>query len=299
MAIKPGVKERECLGRLLALARSEDLGSGDVTSALLPGGGRARATFVAREELVLCGGAFLGQIAQEYDPQINTSLAADDGTPLAPGDVLGIWSGPAGAVLAAERVALNFIQHLAAIATLTRTYVDAVADTGAAIYDTRKTTPGWRELEKYAVRTGGGRNHRMGLYDAILIKDNHLAILGMDVGEEPLGRPLAERLGQLGDKRDTIEFVELEVDTLDQLAAGLKLPVDVILLDNMSTEQMSRAVAMRDEAGLLGKVQLEASGSVTLETLRAVAETGVERIAVGAITHSAGAVDIGMDIEIQ
>ncbi len=298
MTIKPGVKECECLAALLALARSEDLGSGDVTSALLPAGAQARATFVARQGLVLCGGAFLGQIAQEYDPQINTSLAVEDGSKLSPGDVLGTWSGPAAAVLAAERVALNFLQHLAAIATITRTYVDAVADTGAAIYDTRKTTPGWRELEKYAVRTGGGRNHRMGLYDAILIKDNHLAILGMDA-EKPLSGALAKRLGQLGAKRDALEFVELEVDTLDQLAAGLKLPVDIILLDNMSTEQMSRAVAMRDEAGLSGKVQLEASGSVTLETLLAVAETGVERIAVGAITHSAGAVDIGMDIQIQ
>ncbi len=299
MAINPNAKQRECLARLLALARSEDLGPGDVTSALLPAGVQARATFVAREELVVCGAAFLGQIAQQYDQQITTSLATDDGTLLASGDELGTWSGPAAAVLAAERVALNFIQHLSAIATMTRTYVDAVADTGAAIYDTRKTTPGWRELEKYAVRTGGGCNHRMGLYDAILIKDNHLAILGTAVGEEPLGRPLAERLGQLGSKRDALEFVELEVDTLDQLAAALELPVDIILLDNMSAEQMSRAVAMRNEAGLAGKVQLEASGGVTLKTLRQAAETGVERIAVGAITHSAGAVDIGLDIEIQ
>ncbi len=298
MAIKPDVKQCECLGRLLALARSEDLGLGDVTSALLPGAAQARATFVAREELVVCGGAFLGQIAQEYDQQINTTVALDDGTLLAPGDKLGTWSGPAASVLAAERVALNFIQHLSAIATITRTYVDAVAGTAAAIYDTRKTTPGWRELEKYAVVIGGGRNHRMGLYDAILIKDNHLAIWGMDLDEEPLGQPLAKRLGQLGDKRDALKFIELEVDTLEQLVDALKLPVDVILLDNMPPEQMLRAVAMRDEAGLAGKVQLEASGGVTLETLVAVAATGVERIAVGAITHSAGSVDIGLDIEI-
>jgi nicotinate-nucleotide pyrophosphorylase (carboxylating) len=210
--------------------------------------------------------------------------------------------------MAAERVALNFVQRLGGIATATRRYVQAVAGTGAEIYDTRKTTPGWRDLEKYAVRVGGGKNHRRGLYDAVLIKDNHLAVLAKAGEADPIaavGLRLASARVSLGE----LAFVELEVDNLDQFARALRLEgVDIILLDNMTPDAMRQAVRMRDLAGLKPatygagpsrRVTLEASGGITLENVRAVAETGVERIAVGAITHSASAVDIALDIDLS
>jgi nicotinate-nucleotide pyrophosphorylase (carboxylating) len=200
--------------------------------------------------------------------------------------------------MSAERVALNFLQRLGGVATTTREYVDAVRGTGAEVFDTRKTTPGWRELEKYAVRVGGGKNHRRGLYDAVLIKDNHLAVLAKAEGQDPVtavGRELERVRPFLGENA----FIELEVDTLEQFQSALALPVDIILLDNMTLDDLRRAVAMRDKAGLKGRVELEASGGVTLGSVRAVAETGVERIAVGALTHSAGAVDIALDIDLD
>jgi len=210
--------------------------------------------------------------------------------------VLAEWVGKARSVLAAERVALNFLQRLSGIATLTGEYVEAVAGTGAEIFDTRKTTPGWRALEKYAVRAGGGRNHRMGLYDAVLVKDNHMAVLAKS-GRADAIAALADELAAARERLGGGGFVELEVNTLEELAAALKLPVDVIMLDNMPAGDLREAVEMRDKAKLRGNVALEASGGITLGNVRAVAETGVERIAVGALTHSAPAADIALDVE--
>ncbi len=295
-AMEPTRTEIEALRTLVLLAKAEDLGDGDVTSALLPGQAQGAGRFVAREPIVLSGGALLEAIASAYGGAIHTECLAADGQDVDAGDAVACWAGPAAAILAAERVALNFLQHLSAVATLTRAFVDAAAGTGAAIYDTRKTTPGWRVLEKYAVRCGGGANHRMGLHDAVLVKDNHLAVLAADGAADPLGSltaPLAAARAKLGRGG----FVEVEVDTLAQFEVALGLPVDVILLDNFKAAELAEAVARRDAAGLVGKLALEASGGVTLQTVRAIAETGVERIAVGALTHSAGSVDIGFDTE--
>jgi nicotinate-nucleotide pyrophosphorylase (carboxylating) len=190
------------------------------------------------------------------------------------------------------------------VATATREYVRAVEGTGAGIYDTRKTTPGWRDLEKYAVRVGGGKNHRKGLFDAVLVKDNHLAVLAKAEGlfDAPDRNPITEAARELERIRPYLgdrAFIEFEVDTLDQFMVALTLPVDIILLDNMTIEQLRLAVNMRDQAGLKGRIDLEASGGITLANVRAVAETGVERIAIGALTHSSGAVDIALDIEVD
>lgn len=297
MAISPGRREMDNLQRLLALAKAEDFGGGDVTGELLPAELRAEARFVARRELVFCGGLMLCAIAGAYDQAIATDVAIPDGLRVEAGAELAKWSGPARGVLAAERVALNFIQRLSGIATLTRRYVDAAAGSGAAILDTRKTTPGWRDLAKYAVRCGGGCNHRRGLFDAILVKDNHLGVLARSGSGDPisdLAGPLVDARAKLGPDG----FIEMEVDTLGQLETALKLPLDVILLDNMTCEQMVRAVAVRDSAGLRGRVKLEASGGITLANVAAVAACGVERISIGALTHSAEAADIGLDVEL-
>ncbi len=293
--IQPDARVTESLQQLLAQARREDLGGGDVTSLVLPAGETVQGRFVAREAMVACGVAMLEIMAAAYDAGIETVPLATEGDWLAVGEVLAEWHGPARSVLAAERVALNFLQRLSGISTTTAAYVDAVAGTGAGIYDTRKTVPGWRELDKYAVRVGGGRNHRMGLYDAVLVKDNHLAILTRTEAD-PLAA-VGRRLAELRPSLPAGGFVELEVDDLGQLARALTMDVDVILLDNMPPEQMRRAVAMRDEAGAAGRIELEASGGITLANVRAAAETGVERIAIGALTHSPVAVDIGLDME--
>ncbi len=297
MAVCPNIRERENLWRLLELARDEDLGSGDVTSEILPAQLRAAGRFVARQPMVFCGGALLEAIAACYDGGIRTVVRAEEGARVRAGDLLAEWSGPVRGILSAERVALNFLQRLSGVATTTREYVEAVAGTGAAIYDTRKTTPGWRELEKYAVRVGGGSNHRKGLYDAVLVKDNHLAIMAKVQGHDPF-TAVARELERVRPYLPEGAFIELEVDDLEQFAGALSLDVDIILLDNMTTEQLARAVRMRDEAGAKGRIELEASGGITLANVRAVAETGVERISVGALTHSAGAVDISLDIDV-
>jgi nicotinate-nucleotide pyrophosphorylase (carboxylating) len=315
MAMSAGKREMDNLQRLLALAKAEDLGSGDVTGELLPADLRAEARFIARQELVFCGGMMLCAIAGAYDSAIATEVAVGDGASVAAGAALARWSGPARGVLAAERVALNFIQRLSGIATLTRRYVDAAAGAvsgagagagvgsvagvgaGVAILDTRKTTPGWRDLEKYAVRCGGGANHRRGLYDAILVKDNHLGALARGGSADPIG-DLAGRLADARRRLGPDGFVEMEVDTLEQFEDALKLPLDVILLDNMTCEQMLRAVAIRDAAGLRARVKIEASGGITPANVAAIAACGVERISVGALTHSAPAADIGLDVEL-
>ncbi len=295
--VKPTQAERQNLWHLLEMARDEDLGSGDLTGAMLGSDVQAEAKFVPRQPMVACGVELLEAIAVMYSGDLRTEMLVHDGQRVEPGEPLAIWTGSAKAAMAAERVALNFLQRLSGVATLTRQFVDAVAGTSAHVYDTRKTIPGWRELAKYAVRCGGGRNHRMGLWDAVLIKDNHLAIMARAEGQDPIkamGRELERVRPYLGNTA----FVMLEVDTLEQFAVALTLKVDIIMLDNMSVEQMRQAVVMRDEAGLAARIELEASGGITLQTVRAVAETGVERISVGAITHSAESVDIGLDIQI-
>jgi nicotinate-nucleotide pyrophosphorylase (carboxylating) len=304
MPIQPGKQERDNLWRLLEMARDEDLGSGDVTSAILPGEILATAKFVARQPMVICGLALLEAIAVCYDGQIRTELKVSEGASVKPMDVLAVWHGPARGIMSAERVALNFLQRLSGVATTTAEYVAAVAGTGAGIYDTRKTTPGWRALEKYAVRIGGGKNHRKGLFDAVLVKDNHLAVLAKaegltaEIDRNPIteaARELERIRPYLGDR----SFIEFEVDTLDQYMVALTLPVDIILLDNMTLDQLRLAVGMRDSAGLKGRMDLEASGGITLANVAEVAKTGVERIAIGALTHSSGAADIALDIEVD
>jgi nicotinate-nucleotide pyrophosphorylase (carboxylating) len=285
------------LQSLLAIARQEDLGPGDVTSTILPVDVQARGEFVAREPMTLAGLPLLGEIAQAYNGEITTELHAEDATAVEPGAVLAEWRGPARAMLSAERVALNFLQRLCGVATLTARYVEKTHATPAKICDTRKTTPGWRELEKYAVRAGGGTNHRRGLYDAVLIKDNHLAILAAAGHPDPIGA-LPETIADLRERRADLQFVQIEVDTLDQLETALALDVDIILLDNMNPSQLRRAVAMRNDAGQADRIELEASGGISLSTVADVAASGVDRISVGALTHSAVAVDIGLDVNI-
>jgi len=299
MPYHPGKREKENFRRLLEMARREDLGGGDVTSAMLPPDLQAHALFRARQPMVVCGCPFLETIAMSYDGAIVTRCHVADGAELQKGQLLAEWHGPAKHIMAAERVALNFLQRLSGVATTTRDYVRAIAGTRAGIYDTRKTTPGYRELEKYAVRAGGGKNHRKGLYDAVLIKDNHLAVLARAEGRDPisaLGREIQRVRPYLGEHA----FVELEVDTLDQFERALHVSdIDIILLDNMTIEQLRSAVALRDSLGLRGRVELEASGGITLASVREVALTGVERISIGALTHSAIAVDIALDIELE
>ncbi len=285
--------EHDNFRTLLQLAHDEDLADGgDITGLLLDESLCAHTVFTARETMVVCGMSLLEDIAAAYSSSITTTLHCADGDACATGDVLAEWSGPARDIVAAERVALNFLQRLSGIATLTRRYVAEVAHTSAKILDTRKTTPAWRDIEKYAVRVGGGTNHRRGLYDAILIKDNHIAtIAGAGTGE-PIER-LREPILRVKDLLPPEGFVQIEVDTLDQFAIALTLPVDIIMLDNMPPAMMAEAVAIRNE--IAPKIELEASGGITLDTLAAAAESGVDRISIGALTHSAQAVDIGLD----
>lgn len=298
MSTQPTEEERNNLLVILELAREEDLGTGDLTGRLLPAALRAEARFIARERIVLAGGAFLDEIARAYNDQIRTLLLVDEGSWVEPGECLAEWHGPGWAVLAAERVALNFLQRLCGIATLTRRYVEAIGDAPGKVYDTRKTTPGWRNLEKYAVRVGGGGNHRRGLYDAVLVKDNHLAALAKAGRNSPL-EDIGHELQSLRSNLRHDGFVEVEVDTLEQYSKALQLPVDVILLDNMTPDQIRQAVIMRNDAGLEGSIQLEASGNISLDDVAEYASAGVERLAVGALTHSARSVDIGLDIEVN
>jgi nicotinate-nucleotide pyrophosphorylase (carboxylating) len=273
--------------RLVEMALAEDIGTaGDRTSlALIPADKRSTAAFVARGPGVVAGLPAAAMVCVAVDPALTFTPSIADGTTLSRGVELATVTGPLRAVLAAERTALNFLQRLSGVATLTRTYVEAVAGTKAAVLDTRKTTPGWRLLEKYAVRMGGGSNHRLGLYDGVLIKDNHLAGLGGDVRRAvELARAAPGNTGLA---------VEVEVDTLDQLEPALAARADIVLLDNMTPDQMRTAVARRDAVS--PGTRLEASGGITLATIAAVAATGVDRISVGALTHSATALDIGLD----
>jgi len=230
---------------------------------------------------------------QAFDGQVQVDIKTPDGSGIEPGQVVAVMTGSIRGILSAERVALNLLTHLSGVATLTSRYVQQVAGTRARVYDTRKTLPGLRGLQKYAVACGGGENHRMGLYDAVLLKDNHLA----QVGAEGLAEAVADavkRSREANRGHPRIKFVMVEVDSLEQLEKVLPTGIDLVLLDNMGVDQLRLAVSMRDKAAC--RVELEASGGVTLETVRAIAQTGVDRISVGALTHSAPALDIGLDI---
>jgi nicotinate-nucleotide pyrophosphorylase (carboxylating) len=277
--------------RLVGLAWEEDLGPRKVdltTQAIIPPDRAGQAVFVARASGVVAGLPAVELVLNtSHSPLLRFQPLVQDGDRVQPGERLATVAGLMQSILMAERIALNFLQHLSGIATMTRRFVDAVAGLPCQILDTRKTTPGWRLLEKYAVRCGGGHNHRMGLFDGILIKDNHLAALGG--GKEAIGKAgrasAKYRHGPL----------EIEVEKLDDLDwAFVQIP-DIILLDNMSCDQLRQAVHRRNEKAR--QVQLEASGGITLDNVRAVAETGVDRISVGALTHSAPALDIALDYE--
>jgi len=278
---------------LIRMAMEEDLGPGDVTTDLLfRDGTRARAWAVTREEIVVAGLPVVEEILRQYDERLKMTAYLHDGESAHVGSRLAMIEGPLRSMLSVERVMLNFLQRLSGIATTTSRYVRAVKGTKARIYDTRKTLPGWRLLEKYAVRCGGGYNHRLGLYDGVLVKDNHLAELGTD---------FSARLRQVvkeAKKVKGIKFVAVEVDHVDdQLNHVLKIPgIDIVLLDNMGQWQLKHAVDMRDKmCGRKARPLLEASGNITLNNVSEIAQCGVDRIAVGAITHSAAAVDIGLD----
>lgn len=281
--------EDQASRRLIALALEEDLADqGDVTSqSVMSATLQGRAVFVARGEGVVAGLPVAELVVKEVDASLVFRALLSDGTRVRPGEKLAEVSGTMQGMLTAERTALNFLQRLSGVASLTRRYVDRIAGWPAQILDTRKTHPGWRRLDKYAVRMGGGHNHRLGLYDGILIKDNHLAAL--DVAENDK-IPTAIRLARAS--RPDLPL-EVEVDTLAQFEIALTCEPDMILLDNMSLEQMRHAVLRRNEAAT--KILLEASGGVNFDTVRAIAETGVDRISVGALTHSAPALDIALD----
>jgi nicotinate-nucleotide pyrophosphorylase (carboxylating) len=269
---------------LVERALDEDLGSGDVTSALVvPPDAEAPGVIEARQPLVLCGVAVAREVFAAIEPRLAFEPAAADGDRLAPGAVIARLHGPLRALLAGERTALNFLMRLCGIASATRRYVDAVAGTGAEIVDTRKTLPGWRTLDKYATAIGGARNHRVGLYDGILLKDNHVAFAG---GVVPAVK--AALAGAPAGLR-----VQVEVESEEDAQAAVDAGADFLLLDNCTVDVLAR-IASR----LRGHALLEASGGVTLHNVRAIAETGVQRISIGALTHSAPAADVALELTL-
>ena len=265
--------------RNVLAALAEDMGSGDLTALLTPPRRPARGTVVCREAAILAGRPWFDNCFYRLDPTASIRWSAVDGEAVAAGQVLCEITADTRALLTAERAALNFLQLLSGTATATRRYVDAVAGTGAKIVDTRKTLPGLRLAQKYAVRCGGGTNHRLGLYDGILIKENHIIACG--------GIPQA--LAQAQTLAGPGVFIQVEVETLEQLAEALDCGATLILLDNMDLPQMRRAVGLN-----AGRAELEASGGVRLETVRAIAETGVDRISVGSLTKDVCAVDLSL-----
>ena len=276
---------QELITRHVRAALAEDVGGGDVTTlATVPENATARAAMRAREELVVCGLAFAEAAFKEVSPEVRVQCFTQDGRRLTSQEKLLEVTGPARALLTGERVALNFVQRLSGVATMAARFAEAVRGTNAVILDTRKTTPGWRELEKYAVRCGGARNHRVGLWDMVLIKDNHLAAL-----RDATPNAIAAAVQRARDKYPALK-VEVEADTLAQVAQAASAGADIILLDNMTLEQLRESVRV-----VGGRAQTEASGGVNLQTVRDIAETGVDFISVGAMTHSARAVDIGLD----
>lgn len=275
----------ETIETLVRQALSEDLGEqGDVTSlATIASDDVIQGRITAKADGVIAGLLVVAAVYRHVDSQVRVNLCVEDGTPVTRGTVVCEVEGPGRSVLSGERVALNFLQHLSGIATMTARYVQAVQGTSAVILDTRKTIPGWRLLEKYAVRMGGGQNHRMGLYDAVMVKDNHIAAAG--------GIAAAVRRVRSHPAADGLPII-VEVEDLEGLREALALNVDQILLDNMPDDLMREAVTIT-----AGRVPLEASGNVNLERVMAIAQTGVDFISVGALTHSAPAFDLSMRLQ--
>lgn len=271
----------EALERVVAAALAEDVGEGDVTTeATVAPEAVGTAELLVKEPGVVCGLGVAEAVFRALDPDIRFERLVREGAVVDRPTAVALVTGPERAILTSERVALNFLGRLSGIATLTKRYVDAVAGTGAAILDTRKTTPGLRALEKHAVACGGGRNHRFGLDDGVLVKDNHLRAAGS----------ISKAVESV---RETTDLpIEVECDTLEQVSEALDSGADAILLDNMSLDELRSAVAL---AG--GRVRLEASGGITLDTVRAVAETGVDEISVGALTHSARSLDVSLELK--
>jgi nicotinate-nucleotide pyrophosphorylase (carboxylating) len=273
----------QAIADVVTAALREDVGTGDLTTGLLvPRDNRCRAELLLEEPGISCGIDIAAAVFTALDPAVSLTPLCADGTRIesAPA-VLGEVTGPTAAILTGERTALNLVARLCGIATLTRRYVDQVAGTGVTILDTRKTTPGLRGLEKYAVRCGGGSNHRFGLDDAILVKENHLRIAG---GITAAAAALAGSTGEIP--------VEVEAETLDQVAEALAAGVERILLDNMTPDQIAHAVELTD-----GRAKLEASGGITLDTVRAYAETGVDFISIGALTHAARSLHVSLEVQ--
>ncbi len=288
--------DRHHLTTLWRMALTEDGFPEDVTSLVaIDAAARGETELVSREDGVFAGEVLFEMLRENEQLELTLEPQVTDKDVLKPGRTIARLRGPVRTLLGVERTLLNFLQRLCGVASLTHRFVEAVEGTGTVIYDTRKTLPGWRNLDKYAVRCGGGSNQREGLHDAVLIKDNHLA--GFGAGRLAAGAfEMMNRIAELKRKPD---FVEFEVDTLEQLDELFKVVgIDVILLDNFSLEATREAVARRDALGLKGSVALEASGNVRLDNVRDIAETGVERIAIGALTHSAQALDIGMDFRV-
>ena len=277
------------IDRAVAAALEEDAPWGDITSEMLiPQTSIARADLIAREPGVFSGGEVFAAAFRLTDPAIDVQLAVADGDVFEKGAVLAVVSGPARGVLTAERIGLNFVQRMSGIATLTARYVAEVAHTGARIADTRKTTPGLRAFERHAVVNGGGHNHRYSLSDAVMAKDNHLAVLAEK------GVSVTAALQGAIARLSHTTHVEVEVDRLDQIEAVLAAGIGTIMLDNFSLDDLRRGV---EQVG--GRATVEASGGVSLDTVRAIAETGVDVISVGALTHSARALDLGLDVRIS
>lgn len=268
--------------QFLSAALMEDIGAGDLTcNAVIPAEAQGRFVMRARQPMSLAGATFLPTLFGLIDHGVQVQLHADDGARLGAGDAIATLTGPARALLMGERTALNLVQQLSGVATLTHEYANAIEGTGARLLDTRKTIPGLRYLQKYAVRCGGGHNHRMGLYDAVMIKDNHIAIAGS----------LTKAVQAAKAHTAPAIVIEVECDTLDQVREAIAAGATMLLLDNMELATLREAVALCTKAG----VTSEASGNVSLATIRAIAETGVDVISVGKLTHSAVAVDIGLD----
>lgn len=286
-----GESERRNAEALIDAALREDLaGQHDLTTkAVIPDSARGQVDVVVRKPGVIAGLPVVPLVFARIDADVRVTLNAQEGDRIGAGTRVATLNGPTGSLLVGERTALNFLTHLSGIASLTREFVDRAAGTQAVILDTRKTLPGWRALQKYAVRCGGGTNHRMGLYDGVLIKDNHLAAwAGLE------NRPsIAEAIERARSVSPRGIPIEVEVDSLDQLRNALSAKPEIVLLDNMSPATMREAVAIRNE--LASETRLEASGGVTLETVGAIAKTGVDRISIGALTHSAPALDIALD----
>jgi nicotinate-nucleotide pyrophosphorylase (carboxylating) len=271
------------IGKLIEEALFEDIGPGDITSeAVIPEESTATAEIIAKQDLVLAGVLIAREVFRTLDPQVQFTPLANDGSRVATGAVIAQVQGRTRTLLAGERVALNLLQHLSGIATTTAGFVDALKGSRAELLDTRKTLPGLRTLEKYAVRMGGGRNHRFGLYDGILIKDNHIKAAG----------GISKAIAGIGKKVHPLLKIEVEVKTLNEVREAMAAGATMIMLDNMTPALMKKAV---DIVG--GRIPVEASGNVTLDNIRAIAETGVDFISSGSLTHSAPAADISMKIK--